>query len=148
CRPKWRRGDETRLHETASRKLVIFERALELNPVGWGQGLQNFGLIFRFEIGEYADRIVAFEIADAFGHGLVRQLRKNLLADSVVHFGERREIERGPHHLDEFWAQFRFERRNEKAEIGLVQPSGAHAHSLRVASLNGRGYVLQELRPP
>ena len=27
-----------------------------------------------------------------------------------------------------------------------VQPSGAHAHSLRVASLNGRGYVLQELR--
>jgi hypothetical protein len=108
--------------------LGIFERALQLDPLRWRQRLQNFGLIFRFEISEYADGIVALEVADTFGHGLFRQLRKDLLADIVVHFSERHEIECGTHHLDEFWAQFWFERRSEKAEIGLVQPPGAHAH--------------------
>jgi len=39
---------------------------LQLDPVGRRQRLQNFSLIFRFEIFQDADGIVAFEFADAF----------------------------------------------------------------------------------
>jgi hypothetical protein len=47
----------------------------------------------------------------------VTVVRKGL--DETAHFGERREAQSGSHHLDEFWAQFRLERRSEKAEIGV-----------------------------
>jgi hypothetical protein len=44
---------------------------------------------------------------------------EQLTPGETAHFGERREAQSGSHHLDEFWAQFRLERRGEKAEIGV-----------------------------
>ena len=49
-RPERRRGDECRLHQAAGGILRIIERALQLDPIGRRQRLQNFGLILRFEI--------------------------------------------------------------------------------------------------
>ena len=143
--PERRRGDEGRLHQAAGGILRIVERALQLNPIGRRQRLQNFGLIFRFEIFEDADGIVAFEFADAFGDGLVGQLREDLLADVVVHFGQRGEIELRAHHLDELRAQLRFERDEKQAEIGFVQASGQRAHQGRIARLDGGGHVTQKI---
>ena len=79
------------------------------------------------------DGIVAFEFADAFGDGLVRQLREDFLADMVVHLGQRGEIELRAHHLDELGAQLRFER-DEQAGRGRLRAGARPARAAKAVS--------------
>ena len=67
------------------------------------------------------DRVVGIELAHALGDGLRRQLLEDFLADGVVDLGQRREVEVAPHQLDQARAQFRVERLDHGADIGLVQ---------------------------
>ena len=50
---------------------------------------------------EDGDGVVGFELADALGDGLGFELFENLLADRIVHLGQRRKIEVGAQQFDQ-----------------------------------------------
>ena len=72
------------------------------------------------------DEVVLFdgveEGAHAFGDDLVRKLFKNFLANRVVDFGQRGEVEILAHQLDERAPLVRQQRFDQVAYLGLVEP--------------------------
>ncbi len=119
---------------------------MQLNPVRRRQGIQNFRLVLGFEVFQNADGVVALKITDAFGHGLVRQFREDLLADVIVHLGQRGEVEFRAHHFDELGPQLRFEGDDQKAEIRFVQAPGQCLQLCRIPRFDGDGHIVQEFR--
>ena len=81
-RPRRRHGDEVRLHQAAGGILRVFEAALQRDPLDRRDLREDLGLLLGLEVFEDRDRVVGFELADAFRHRLRRQLVEDLDADA------------------------------------------------------------------
>ena len=119
--PVRRHRDELGLHPPAGGIFRIIEAALERDALGQRQLLENLLLVLLVEVFEHLDRIVGFELADALGDGLRRQFLEDFLADGLVDFGQRREVEIARRSARPGGAVVGIERLDQVAEIGLVQ---------------------------
>ena len=88
---------------------------------GGGSCCKDFGLLLLGQVLEDRHRVVGFEIAHAFGHGLGRQLLEDFLAHRVVDLGQRGEVEVDAQQFDQARALLRLERLDQVAEVGFVQ---------------------------
>ena len=122
--PGRRHRDELGLHAPAGGVLRIVQDALERDALGRRQLLQDLGLLLLRQVFENVGGVVGIELAHALGDGLGRQLLEDFLADRVVDLGQRGEVELAAHQLDEARAQFRIERLDQVAGVGLVQFAG------------------------
>ena len=113
--------DELVLHPPAGGVLRVVEAALERDALDRRQLFEDFGLLLFRQVLQDGDGVVGIELAHAFGDGLGRQLFEDFLADGVVDLGQRREVEVGAHQLDQARAQFRIERLDQRADVGLMQ---------------------------
>ena len=113
--------DELVLHAPAGGVFRIVEAALERDALDRRQLLEDLGLIFLRQVFQDGDGVVGIELAHALGDGFRRQLFEDLLADGVVDLGQRGEVEIRAHQRDQARAQFRIERLDDGAGVGLVQ---------------------------
>ena len=141
-----RHGDELRLHAPAGGIFGIKQAARQRDPLGGRKLLENLGLLVLRQIREDRHRIIGIELAHPLGHGLGRQLLEDFLADGVVDLGQRREIEIVPHQLDQAGAQFRVERLDQIADVGLVQIAHKLAQRCGIRSLDRLRDALDKFR--
>ena len=113
--------DELVLHPPAGGIFRIVEAALERDALDRRQLFEDLGLILLRQVLQNGDGVVGIELAHALGDGFRRQLFEDLLADGVVDLGQRREVEIRAHQRDQARAQFRVERLEDGAGVGLMQ---------------------------
>ena len=101
-----------------------------------GQLLQNLGLLVLRKIFQDRDGIVGIEFAHAFGDGLGRKLVEDFLADRVVDFRQRREVEVLSHQFDEARPQIGIERLDHRTDIGLVKVAQKLAQLRRIRAFD------------
>ena len=135
------------LHAPAGRILRIVEAARQRDPLGGRQLVQDFVLLLLRQVFEDGDCIVGIEIAHAFGDGFGRQFVEDFLADRIVDFGERREVEVRAHQLDQPRSQLRVERLDQIADIGLVQVADELTQQRRVGRANRLRHALDIILP-
>ena len=99
------------------------------------QLFEDLGLILLRQVLQDGDGVVGIELAHALGDGFRRQLFEDFLADGVVDLGQRREVEIRAHQRDQARAQFRIERLDDGAGIGLVQLADQLAQRRGVAGV-------------
>ncbi len=85
---------------------------------------------------EQFDGIVGIEFADTLGHGFRLQFLEQFLADGVVDFVERREVEIGAGQLDQGRALVGIEGFDQVTEIGLVQLADDLLEECGIGNLN------------
>ena len=85
------------------------------------QLLEDLGLLVLRQVFQDVDGVIGIEFAHALGDGFRRQLVEDFLADGVVDLGQRGEVEIRAHQRDQARAQFRIERLDDGAGVGLVQ---------------------------
>src|SRR5262249_43952095 len=98
--PGRRHRDQFGLHPRTGGIQRIFEAALDLRALRRGYLLQDLRLLFLWQILEQFGRVVGVELAHALRDGLRRQFLEDVLADRVVDFRQRREVELRAHQLD------------------------------------------------
>ena len=145
--PERRHRDELGLHPPAGGVFRIVQAALERGALGRRQLLEDVGLLVLRQVLQDVDGVVGIELADALGDGLGRQLLEDLLAHRVVDLGERGEVERAAHQLDQARAQLRIERLEEIADVGLVQFADQLGQRSGVAGVDRGDHPLDEVPP-
>ena len=135
--PIRRHRDELGLHPPPGGVFRIEQAALELGTLGRRQLIQNLFLVLLVEALEQFDRVVGFELADALRDRLRLELFEDLLADGIVDLIERREVEIAAGDLDEIDAVLGPKRRDQVAEIRLVQFGDQFAQERPVGGVNG-----------
>ena len=87
----------------------VVETTHQRAALGLRQLLEDFGLLVFRQIFEDRYRVVGFQFAYALCNGLGWQLLENFLANRVVHFGQRGEVEIDTKQFDKalplFWRQ-------------------------------------------
>ncbi len=120
-RPFRRHGDELGLHPPASGIFRIFEAALERIALRWRQLFEDFFLVLLVKALEQFDRVVGLQLAHALRDRLGLEFLEDFLADGVVDFVQRREVEMSAGQLNEADAVVGLERRDQIAEISLME---------------------------
>jgi hypothetical protein len=120
-RPFRRHRDELGLHPPAGGIFRIFEAALERIALGWRQLIEDFFLVLLVEALEQFDGVIGFQFANALRDRFGFEFPEDFLADGVIDLVQRREVEIGAGQLNEADAVVRFERRDQIAEIGLME---------------------------
>ena len=126
--PVRRHRDELGLHPPAGGVFRIEQAALELLALGRRQFFEDLFLVLLVEAFEQFDGVVGFQFADALRDRLRLEFFEDLLADGIVDLVERREVEIGAGDLDEVDAVLGLKRRDQVAEVGLMQ-FGDDVHS-------------------
>ena len=92
------------------------------------------------------DGVVGVEVAHALDHGLGLEFLEDVLADGVVDFRQRREVEIAAEEFDQTRAATGVERFQEVADIRLVHVGHERAHARAVVRLDGLGDRSHECR--
>ncbi len=142
--PVRRHRDELGLHPPAGGIFRIQQAALERVALLRRQLLQDLFLVLLVEPFEQFDGVVGFQFANALGDGLRFELLEDFLADGIVDFVERGEVEIGAGQFHQLDAVVGLERRDQIAEIGLVQFRHHRAQQRRIGLVNGAGDFLDE----
>ena len=119
--PVRRHRDEFGLHPPAGGIFRIKQAALERVALRRRQLFEDFFLVLFVEAFEQFDGVVGFQFANAFGDRLRLEFLEDFLADGIVDFVERREVEIGAGQFHQVDAVVGFERLDQVAEIGLMQ---------------------------
>ena len=86
--------------------------------------------------GPRGDRVIGLHLADAFCHRLRGQLFEDFLADRIIDFGERGEIEINAQQFDQPRSLFGLQRLDKVAHVGLVQAADQRTQMRCVASFD------------
>ena len=103
---------------------------------GRRQLLEDLFLVFLVEALEQFDGVVGFEFADALRDRLRLEFLEDFLADGIVDLVQRREVEIRARQFHQADAIVGLERRDQVAEIGLVQFGDECAQKRRVGGVN------------
>ncbi len=142
--PVRRHRDEFGLHPPAGGIFRIFKAALERVALRWRQLFEDFLLVLLVEALEQFDGVVGFQFANALRDRLGFEFLEDFLADGVVDFVQRREVEIRPGQLDQADAVVGFERRDQIAEIGLMEFRDHGAQERRIGGMDRARDFLDE----
>ena len=142
--PVRRHRDELGLHPPAGGVFRIFQAALERVALRWRQLFEDFFLVLLVEALEQFDGVVGFQFANAFRDRLRFEFLEDFLADGVVDFVQRREVEIRAGQFHQADAVVGFERRDQVAEIGLMQFGDDRAQKRRVGGMDRARDFLDE----
>jgi len=142
--PIRRHGDELGLHPPAGGILRIFESPCDRNPLGRRDLIENLGTFFFRQVLEDGHRVIGLHLADAFCHRLRRQLFEDFLADRIVDFGERGEIEVDAQQFDQPRPLLRLQRLDKVAHVGLVQAADQRAQARRIPGFDHARYTFDK----
>ena len=143
-RPIRRHGDEIGLHPPAGGILRVFEAPFERIALRRRQLVQDLFLVFLIERLEQFDGIIGVQLAHAFRDGLRLKLFEDLLADGIVDFVERRKMEIGAGQFHQPDAIVGVQRRDQIAEIGLMEFGYHGAQKRRVVSFDCTRHLIDE----
>ena len=105
------------------------------------QLFENLLLVLLVEAFEQFDGVVGFQFADAFRDRLGFEFFEDFLADGVIDFVQRREVEVGAREFHQAGPLLRIERLDQVAEVGLMQFGHDFAQKWRIGGLNrGRDF--------
>ena len=119
--PVLRHGDELGLHPPPGGIFRIYQAALERIALRRRQLFEDLLLVLLVETFQQFDGVVGFQFANALGDRLRFEFLKDFLADGVVDFVERREIEIRAGEFHQRDTVVGLERRDQIAEIGLME---------------------------
>ena len=122
----------------------VIETARQRDALGLWQLLENFGLFVFRQVFEDGDRVVGFQFAYALCNGLGWQLLKDFLANRVVHFGQRGEVEIDTKQFDKALPLFWRQRLDERAHVGFVQVTDQRAQTGAVPRFDPAGDAFDE----
>jgi len=131
-----RHGDEFGLHPPAGGIFRIFQAALERIAFRLRKLFEDFLLVLLVEALQQLDRIVGLQFANALGNRLRLEFLKDFLADGIVDFVQRREVEIGAGEFHQPWPLVRIERFDQVAEVSLMEFGDNLAQKCGIAALN------------
>ena len=127
--PIRRHRNEFRLHASAGQLFGVIQTARQRDAFGLRQLLENFGLFVLRQVFEDGDGVVGFQFAYALCDGLGWQLLENFLANRVVNFGQRGEVEIDTKQFDKALPLFWRQGLDERAHVGFVQVTDQRAQT-------------------
>ena len=145
--PIRRHRDELGLHPPAGGIFRIFEGALDDVAFGRRQLFENLFAVLLVQQLQDLDGVVRFELPDALGDLFRLELFEDLLADGLVDLVQRREVEIRAGQFDQVDAVVRLQRRDQVAEIGLMQFRDNAAQERGIGRLDGARDRLDKFRP-
>jgi hypothetical protein len=101
--------------------LRVFQSTRDRQALRGRDLIENLGALFIRQVFENRYRIVGFDLAHAFSHGLRRQFLEDFLAYCIVHFRERREVKVDTKQFDQARPLVGLQRFQQRTEIGFVQ---------------------------
>ena len=134
--PVRRHRDELGLHPPAGGIFRIQQAALERIALGRRQLFEDLFLVLFVETFQQFDGVVGFQFANALRDRLRFEFLEDFLADGVVDFVERREIEIRAGQFHQLDAVVGFERRDQIAEIGLMEFRHDRAQQRRIGGMD------------
>ena len=120
------------------------QAALERVALRRRQLFEDFLLVLLVEALEQFDGVVGFQFAHALGDRLGFEFLEDFLADGIVDLVQRREVEIGARQFHQADAVVGLERRDQIAEIGLVQFRDHGAQERRIGGMDRARDFLDE----
>ena len=142
--PVRRHRDEFGLHPPSGGIFRIFEAALERVALQRRQLFEDFLLVFLVHSLEQFDGVVGFQFANTLRDRLRLEFLEDFLADGIIDFVERREVEIGSRQFHKADTVVGIERPDQVAEVGFMEFADDLAQKYRIGGVNRVRDLLDE----